>query len=228
VYLADIVGEDAATIQATEALYAQRRARFLRHGDEMVALAAAVDADDRDTARTLWAAIDQREVDDAFTTMICEREPYPNTGLATIACRYFGLHQHDVVPRERRDPKRAPDNQAVWDAAGGRCQSCGAATVSQRQNRRLRSLLRSNPEAFDLAPEYIQANGRAAPLWSNRVLIAAKGVADHIDAWSHGGRTEPANLANVCAACNYSRGDTSLDRVRVATYRTSTSPTGER
>ena len=228
VYLADVAGEDAATVRARGALYAKQWARFVRHGDEMVALASAVDVGDLGTAAALWAAVDQREVDNAFTTTICEREPYPRTGLAVIACRSFGLDQQNLVPRELRDPKRAPDNQAAWDAGGGRCQSCGTATISQRQYRRLRTTLRIRPDLFDLTPMYSQASGRGAPLWSNRVLIAAKGVADHVVAWSQGGRTEPANLANVCAGCNYSRGDTSLDVVGVAAYRTTADPTGGR
>jgi hypothetical protein len=219
VYLADVAHVGSAAIEAKERLYAQRWARFVRHGDDMVRLASAVDAGDLATAAELWAAVSQFEVDDAFSTVICEREPYPSEMLAVVACRHFALHNSNVVPRELRDPKRAPDNQAAWDTAGGRCQSCGTATVSERQYKRLRSTLRSHPELFDLTPQYRQVSGTMAPLWSNRVLIAAKGVADHVVAWSEGGRTEPTNLANVCAGCNYSRGDSSLDVVGVAAYR---------
>ena len=105
------------------------------------------------------------------------------------------------------------------------------ATVADAQNERVRPLLnrlevagRANADLFDLEPSYTQTNGKEAPIWSSRVLIAAKGVADHIVPWSHTGRTHPANLANVCAGCNYSRSDTSLDTVRVAAYDPPASP----
>ena len=222
VYLADVAHVDGAVLAETERSYSERWKRFVRHGDDMVALAAAVDAGDLGAAAAVWASVDQVEVDDAFSTSICEREPYPKTNLAMVAHRHFAFHNSKEVFAERRDPKRAPDNQAAWEAAGGTCQSCGTATVSERQYKRIGNTLRSQPDLFDLTPEYRQTNGKMASLWSNRVLIAAKGVADHVIAWSQGGRTEAMNLANVCSACKYSRGDASLDLIGVATYRAAT------
>ena len=98
------------------------------------------------------------------------------------------------------------------------CQSCGTVTISQHQHDELRKKLRAHPDRSDLTPTYVQHNGNVTPLWSNRVLIAAKGVADHVNAWSQGGRTAHDNLANVCAGCNYSRSDSSLDSVGIARY----------
>ena len=71
-----------------------------------------------------------------------------------------------------------------------------------------------SPWSSSAIPEWTRA-----PLWSRRILIAAKGVADHIVPWSHGGPSHIDNLVNVCAACNYSRGTVLHDTVRAAAYR---------
>lgn len=228
VYLADVDHAGPAKVAATERLYAARLTRFGRHCEEMVALAAAVDAGDIATSAALWAAVHQVEVDTAFSTVICERERHPGKkkSLASAAYEHFGLHDPVSVASELRDPRRVPGSQAAWVASGGMCQSCGTVTVADLQHKRLAKTFRANPDLFDLTPTYVQTNGVPAPLWLNRVLIAAKGVGDHVVAWSRGGRTDTANVANVCAGCNYSRNDSSLDRTGVAAYRPATTPGG--
>ena len=218
VYLADVADIDPPKVAETEQLYAQRWQRFVQHGHDMVALAAAIGVGDLDRATAVWATVEQREVDHAFSTTICEREPYPKRMLQMVAHRHFGFGNVAAVAHELRDPLRKADNQTVWEAAGGVCQSCRTVTISQRQYKALRITMPAHPDLFDLALVYTQTNRKVAPLWSNRVLIAAKGVADHIVPWSQGGRTTADNLANACAGCNYSRNDSSLDVIGVARY----------
>lgn len=40
---------------------------------------------------------------------------------------------------------------------------------------------------------------------------AAKGGAEHVILHSHGALTNPGNLTNACSACNYVRGNKSMD-----------------
>jgi hypothetical protein len=131
---------------------------------------------------------------------------------------HYGLRAV-LVPTATKDrPLTKADNEAAWNAADGTCTSCGGATIWQRQYDRLLRLLPKYSDLFDLHPLYINTKGRAVPLWSARVLIAAKGVADHMTPRSCGGGTTASNLANVCAAFNYSCSNTSLDAVRVAVH----------
>jgi len=218
-YLAEVAGTSAAEVKETENRYHRSWQRFARHGAVMQSLAALINTN-LEAASALWNAIDQPAVDAAFSTVICEREPFPRVNLATLAQRHFGL---DPVRPDRTDPLdrklNSVDNEAAWALSlGGACRSCATPTISQRQHDRIKRTLRANPDVFDLTPSYRQTNSRDAPLWSNRILIASKGVADHVVPWSHGGRTSPDNLANVCAACNYSRSNTSLDDVLIAAY----------
>lgn len=215
-YLADVANVSADDVAKREQRYRAAYDRLALHGAQMQQLVALVD-EDLAAAGLLWSSIGQREVDAAFTTIMGEREPFPRVNLATVAMRYYGLDALGQVAKELRE-SRAADNDAAWTSAGGRCRSCGAATISEGQYGRLRKILAANPDVFDLLPTYRQVSGKEAPLWSARVLIAAKGVADHVVPWSLGGASTSDNLANVCASCNYSRGDTSLDVVRVAAY----------
>lgn len=219
VYLADVAGTSADVVAQTEERYRRSWDTFVRHGAVMQSLTALIDTN-LDAAVALWNAVDQHAVDAAFSTVICEREPFPRTNLATVALSHFGLDALRPEHVEVLDRKlTSTDNEFAWALSpGGACRSCATPTISQRQHDRIKRTLRSHPDVFDLAPSYRQTNGRDAPLWSNRILIAAKGVADHVVPWSHGGRTSPDNLANVCAACNYSRSNTSLDVIRIAAY----------
>lgn len=218
-YLAEVAEAPADVLAQHEERYRRSWDRFVRHGAEMQRLAAVIDYD-LAAAAALWKAINQPEVDAAFSIVICEREPFPKTSMATLALRHYGLRAATSVAKGQRDRKLTKtDNETAWQrSVDGVCQGCGTSTISQRQYDRIRRVLAAHPEVFDLTPAYAQTNGRDAPLWSNRILIAAKGVADHIVPWSHGGPTSSDNLANVCAACNYSRSNTSLDAVRVAAY----------
>ena len=220
VYLAEFAMEPAEVVAERAERYRRSWDRFVRHGAEMQLLAAFID-NDLDAAATIWNAVNQPEVDGAFSAVICERELSPKVNLATLALKHFQLGPQSSKAMVRRDRKLTPnDNEAAWQAApGGACQGCGTPTISQSRYNRLRRVLAAHGELFDITPTYRQTNGRTAPLWSNRVLIAAKGVADHEVPWSQGGRTSPENLANVCAGCNYSRHNTSLDVARVAAYK---------
>lgn len=182
---------------------------------------------DIDAAARFWNTIDQEDVDTAFSAALCERERLDRTAgfgskvlLATHVARHYGLGGAARAERQPRDrPLSAADNEAAWRAAaGGLCRSCGTPTISQRQYERLRRTIRARADLFDTTPTYRQTNGVSAPLWSGRVLIAAKGVADHVVPRSHGGETGPVNLMNVCAACNYSRSNVALDVLGVMSY----------
>ena len=205
------VAERATRYQHAYQLYEQ-------HGRNMQAV--VVNLDDLPTAAALWNSIDQVAVNDAYTTLICEREPFPKNNLATVALAHFGLGPPASAEADGRDRKsNAKDNEAAWqDSPGGLCRSCGTPTISQNQHDRLRTLLAAHQDLFDTSPTYRQKSGAEAPLWSERILNAAKGVADHIVAWSALGRTTNDNLANVCPGCNYSRNNSDLDTVRVAAF----------
>ena len=226
-YLADVAGVDAQELSETTQRYEQAWQRYVRHGADMQQLASLIDHD-VEAAASFWNSLDQCEIDAAFSAAICEREPFPRgstarkpVNLATRVQRHYGLRSTPPLVDTPRDRKlRKSDNQLAWDAAaGGRCKGCDTPTISQRQYDRLMKLMAANHDRFDLSPTYPQHNGVRAPLWSRRILIAAKGVADHIVPWSHGGPSHIDNLANVCAACNYSRGTVLHDTVRAAAYR---------
>lgn len=219
VFLADVAGQSPAEVAGRAELYRQRFERYRQHLDDMRSIVALMD-DDLSAAAQRWNSIDQPAANAAFTTVICEQEWSPKINLATMALKHFGLGPAASVPTEKRDRRiAARDHRAAWQASpGGICRSCGNPTISQNQHDRLRKIMRSHPDLFDLTPSYVQSSGKLAPLWSSRLLIAAKGVADHIHPWSCGGRTAPENLANVCAGCNYSRNDAPIEPVRIAAY----------
>ncbi|MEQ8436535.1 MAG: HNH endonuclease signature motif containing protein [Ilumatobacter fluminis] len=217
-YLAEVLSLPRVELAKLNERYELAWERYVKHCTTIREIDAALDKDGA-AAVELWNSIDQPAANEAFTTVIGEREPSPKVNLATMACRHFGL---DAVagPAEGRDRKlRASDNNRAWDVApNGLCRGCGTPTISHRRYDRLRKLIATGEFGFDTSPNYVQANGKEAPLWSSRTLIAAKGVADHVQPWSQGGSTTDDNLANVCAGCNYSRSDTSLDVVRVTAY----------
>ena len=218
VYLAEVAEVAPRELADVDRRYQGAYERVALFGAAMQQIAAAA-ADDLDAAGVLWTQIRQKDVDDDASLIMCERDGYPQVNLATMAMRHYGLDTMVTVPLGLRDSRRTADNEeALLRAPGGRCQSCGTATISERQYQTLRRTVAAHPAVFDLTPTYLQKGGNPAPLWSARVLIAAKGVADHIVPWCQGGRSTPENVANVCAGCNYSRNDTSLDIVRVAAY----------
>lgn len=220
VYLAEVARVPEDKLAATERRYRTAWHRYVRHGAVMSTVASLIEQN-IEAAAAVWNAIDQMAVNVAYTTMGGEKEPFPKINLSTVAGNHFGLVTVRPDTAVERDRKLRPsDHQAAWEAApGGVCQSSGTPTVSQRHYDQLKRVLPAHPDLFDLSPTYRQTTGRNAPLWRERVALPAKGVADHVIPWAHGGRTAPHNLVNVCAACNYSRNDTSLDVIRVAAYR---------
>ena len=218
VYLSEVAGFSDDQIEERTATYQKQWERYVRHLEDMRNIAGVFETDLK-AAAVQWNFIDQEDANKAFTAMLCEREGFPKVNLGTLAQRHFGLTTA-VSATSGRDEKVSPrHHQDAWlDSPNGKCRSCGSPTISQRQHDRLRKTLRSNPQLFNLKPMYQQVSGKLAPLWSARLLIAAKGVADHVKTWSSGGRTSPDNLKNVCSACNYSRNDASLDIMRVAAY----------
>ena len=197
--------------------------RFDQYSSFLNTMVRVVAEKDVETTAAMWNEIDQVEANEAFTCVLCEREPYPKErgmNLATRAQNYYGLNSSalDTVQiRDRRVVGR--DHQLAWEASpSGRCRSCGNPTISQVDHDRLRRMIKTNQDLFNVKPEYQNTLDVMKPLWASRILIGAKGVADHIVPWSKGGTTTPENLANVCAGCNYSRNDASLNLLRVAAY----------
>lgn len=222
-YMAEVLEETENKLEAAEARYQAAWERFLQHGKDMQGIVAAVERQDIDSAAKAWNEIDQVEVDKAFRIILGERETVPGKGksLATLACNYFGITSSGdkSIPKNERDrPLRPSDNNAAWDrATDGRCNGCGAPTISHSQRLLLHREMKAHPNKFDLTPTYSQHNGVIAPLWP-QVTIAAKGVAEHVEAWSTGGLTDPSNLTNCCSGCNYARNDTSMDALGSAAY----------
>ena len=119
----------------------------------------------------------------------------------------------------RARPLRERDSNEAWDRAhNGACNGCGLPTISPRQRRQLHVLLKAAGGPARLTETYEQQNGKPAPLWPV-VTIAAKGVAEHVIARSQGGPTDPSNLTNSCAGCNYTRSDSCMHSAGVAAYR---------
>lgn len=226
VFLRDVAGLGPDDWAKKSVSYRRAWKRYVHHGWNMQQLVAMLDAD-IDVAARFWNTIEQEDVDTAFSAALCERERLdraagfgPKVLLATHVARHYRLGGAATAERHARNrPLSAADNESAWRAAaGGLCRSCGTPTISQRQYKRLRTTIRDHADLFDTAPTYTQTNGVQASLWSGRVLIAAKGVADHVVPRSLGGKTGAANLMNVCAACNYSRSNVPLDALGVMSY----------
>ncbi len=193
-------------------IYQQSFDRFVQHGEDMRQVVEALD-DSAVAASARWNQIDQHAVDAAFRDVICEREPIHGINVATLALTHYAPQWNTArrSPAEDRDrPLRPSDNNAAWDRSGGRCSGCGTRTIRHSQRERLHRVMMAHQHLFRREPVYRQYNGVEAPLWP-QVTIAAKGVADHVEARSHGGRTTEANLVNVCAGCNYGRNHVALE-----------------
>jgi hypothetical protein len=151
-YLAD-TGGAPELVAATEHRYQSAWQRYVRHCEEVHNVVAAFEAGDLESAAGWWAPIDQHEADAAFTTVICEREPYPLTNLGTMACRHFGLSASGSIARSAGDrPSGSADNEAAWHRDGGLCRGCRTTTISQRQHDRLRRAIVNHGDLFDLTP----------------------------------------------------------------------------
>jgi len=197
---------------------------FTDHCQNVVTVVAHVEHGDLVAAANVWNSIDQPKVNKAFTSVLGEAEPLSDRGrvsrnLSHFACKAF-LPTSPVVkvPLDRK--VTAKDGNDAWDRAGGHCLSCRTVTNRTSKHQKLRRLFRSNSDGFNLAPTYVNTKGAEVPLWSERILIAAKGTPDHVVAASRGGLATPDNLVNVCAACQFARGNWTLDDLSIPTYGT--------
>ena len=221
-YLADLKGA-ASEIAETRARYLDAQRIYEGHCRAMTSIVKMMTSDNSDGALTAWAGVGQSEVNDAFRTVLGEREEVRgNTNLVTVAWRHFELGPGDTkaYPKHLRDrPLRERDSNEAWERAdNGACNGCGLPTISPRQRRQLHALLQKAGGQARLTEMYDQQNGKPAPLWPV-VTIAAKGVAEHVIARSRGGPTGPSNLTNSCAGCNYTRSDSRMHTAGVAGYR---------
>ena len=220
-YLEYVIGGTEDELAATAARYQESWERFVQHGDDMTAVVALLDSGDIEGAVSAWNEIDQDSVNTAFRTVLGEREPFKGRNLATHVWNHYGLWPCPslTVPKaDRARPLRPSDSTAAWKRSGdGKCRGCGTATISHGQRQRLHKVLKSGVSGFNVAGVHRQRNGVDALLWP-QVTIAAKGVAEHVVPRCQGGPTDPSNLTNACAGCNYARGDTSLDATGVVAY----------
>ena len=220
-YLEHVVGETEDELAATAARYQESWERFVQHGDDMNAVVALLDSSDVEGAASAWNQIDQDGVNTAFRTVLGERERFKGRNLATHVWNHYGLWpcpSINVAKADRDRPLRPSDSTAAWNRSGdGKCRGCGTATISHGQRQRLHKVLKSGADGFNVEGVHHQQNGVDALLWP-QVTIAAKGVAEHVVPRSQGGPTDPSNLTNACAGCNYARGDTSLEATGVVAY----------
>lgn len=221
-YLEQVVEESEEKLAATAARYQESWDRFVQHGDDMTAVVGLLETGNVEDAASAWNEIDQDGVNTAFRTVLGERELFRGRrNLATHVWNHYGLWPCPslTVPKADRDrPLRPSDSTAAWKRSGdGTCRGCGTATISPGQRQRLHKVLRSGVGGFNVEGVHHQQNRVDALLWP-QVTIAAKGVAEHVVPRCQGGRTDPGNLTNACAGCNYARGDTSLDATGVVAY----------
>ena len=194
---------------------------YQAHGLRMQAIVTLHECGEIGRAAADWNQVDQHVVDDSYRTVIGEREEHhKGVSLLHHARRYFGVLAPPAGPDEapRRDRRLRPsDSTAAWlRSPGGLCRGCGTPTISHAQRSRLHASFKKTG-LFDLEPSYAQHHGVRSALWP-QVTIAGKGAAEHVIPWSLGGLTSIGNLTNACAACNYSRGNTSMDAMGVAAY----------
>lgn len=214
---------DAEPVRNVTERYENAWEHFIAHCHNVVTVAEHVDSDNIAAAADAWNHIDQPGIDDAFAIVMGQREPHiaPNgrrVNLSTLACEvYLPSSAAEKKPLDRRLNDK--DRNEAWDRAKGRCVSCGVPTTRTSQHQRLFRVFRAHSDLFDLTPTYINTNGDERPLWSERILIAAKGSPDHVIAASRGGLTSPENLANTCSACQFARGNWTLDDLSVPAYR---------
>jgi hypothetical protein len=212
----------SAELQARRDRYLRAWRAYVAHAQHMQTIVALYEQGDLDEAAREWNLIEQPSLDKAFRVVLGEREEHrAGVSLARSAWRHFGLLDTatPVVGAAGRDrPVRASDNDAAWARSpGGVCRGCGTATISHTQRTRLHRTFKKRPDLFRIDVPYSQYNKVPALLWP-QITIAAKGVAEHVVARSHGGPTAPTNLTNVCAGCNYTRGNNSMDAAGIAAY----------
>jgi hypothetical protein len=149
-----------------------------------------------------------------------EREPHSGPDGANLSSLALDVYLPSS-PFEKVAPDRPlndTDRNDAWDRAGGLCVSCNTPTTRTSQHKKLFRVFRANSDLFDLTPTYINTLKNEVPLWSARTLIAAKGSPDHVIAASRGGVTTPQNLANTCSACQFARGNWTLDDLSIPAY----------
>lgn len=219
-YRRDVLHETNAELETARARYQASWDRYRQHGFDMQALIRLADDGDGESAAAAWNGIDQPAVDDAYRTVIGEREPVKVGGVNLMTCVWneYGLEPSSVAAEHRDRESNDTDSEEAWNrTSDGCCNGCGTPTISVNQRKRLHALMKSNPSSFDLTPTRRQFSGNVAPLWDS-VTIAAKGVADHIVPRCQGGRTDPSNLTNSCSGCNYSRLHATMDSMGVQAY----------
>jgi len=82
----------------------------------------------------------------------------------------------------------------VFASDGFRCRYCSRRLVSRRVLTRFKASL--NSPRFTKRPRDSDSHG---------VYLIHEPCADHVEPWSLGGRTTPANLVTSCNPCNYGK-----------------------
>ncbi len=108
----------------------------------------------------------------------------------------LGIPKPELISEDLRDPLRAPKKyqNEVFTRDNYHCRYCGAKLISQK-------LMKSFIKAFD--SEHFKKG--PTNLATHGVIHAAWPVADHVEPWNIGGRTNLENLVASCGACNYGK-----------------------
>lgn len=221
------------TAEGRVARYTEAWDTYVEHGERMQSVVQLLERGDLHASADAWRRVDQKKVDCAYRAVIGEREEYrEGMSLLQQARKHFGLLPPPPIPGDApvvRDRRIRPsDSNEAWGrSTAGLCTGCGTTTISHSQRAKLHAAFRRHGDLFGPFPTRDQRNGAKVACWP-QVTIAAKGVAEHINPWSQGGATNAGNLTNACAACNYSRGDTSMDLAGVAAYAGSHTGSGEK
>src|SRR5690242_10473804 len=109
-------------------------------------------------------------------------------------------------PAGERDPlayPRAANEQRVFREGGHRCVYCQRRIISGRLLNAFKVLI-GDDELFGMGKSNATTHG---------LVFIHRGVADHLDPRSNGGRTDLSNLVVACYACNFGKAQFTLDEI---------------
>lgn len=108
----------------------------------------------------------------------------------------LGFPEPEPISEDSRDPLKAPKKyqNEVFKRDSYHCRYCGTKLISQKL---MKSFIKAlDSDKFKKGRRNITTHGIIHVTWP---------VADHVDPWNMGGKTNPENLVASCAPCNYGK-----------------------
>lgn len=109
-----------------------------------------------------------------------------------------------TIDEDLRDPIRSPKKvqNEVFERDGYRCRYCGNKLISQDFIRVF--IKKLNSDLFKRGKTNLSTHG---------IIHIAWPVADHVQPWNQGGRTDLTNLVSSCATCNYGKDGYTIEQL---------------